>query len=147
MFSNRNTNSTWLMLALHRKSCAFASFRQTAARKIKALYDELDACKKELQLAQDEIASLKRYLKQQVPPKQSTSFMDLRTGANMDTAAPNIPLVTENARLREQIAQLRSENLRLQQELNRLNGGPSPFQCQTKGLYTAHLSDAHFIKG
>ena len=51
----RANDSAWLILELHRKSCAFASFRQGAAKKIKALSDELGACKNELQLTQDEI--------------------------------------------------------------------------------------------
>ena len=129
----RANNSAWLILELHRKSCAFASFRQGAAKKIKALSDELGACKNELQLTQDEIASLKHYIKQKVFSKQ-TSFMDLRSGVKMDTSAQNIDLVTENDSIKYRIAQLQSENLRLHQELNRLNGGPSPFQCLTNKI-------------
>ena len=134
MSTDRNIDPARLLIELHRKSSAFASFRQAAARRINNLSDALEKCRNQLLQAQMEILSLKEQMLKRLPQKQPEILLDLRAEANMSTFMQNNPIITENANLKHQIALLQSENLRLQQELNRLNGGPSPFQYLTNKI-------------
>lgn len=118
---------------LRRLQSAFATFRQKTARQLKDISDALAVCQNMLQQARGEVVSLKEEMQNKcISPqpqyKQHEIFTDLRRLPNNQSISDS--LIAENANLKHQIAQLQSENLRLQLELNRLNGGPSPFQCQ-----------------
>ena len=135
---NTETDITRLLIELHRIRSAFASFRQASAYQLKDMSDALSECQQELQRKRNEIISLKErmtneHMKPELPTKRPETLAGLRQLQNINTSA-DYPLIAENANLKHQIAQLQAENLRLKLELNRLNGGPSPFQCQPNSI-------------
>ena len=134
MQANTKADDSRYSCELRRLQSAFAKFRQKTAQQLKDLSDVLALCRNQLQQAKDEAVSLKeemqnKCMKPLSQHKPQETIRDFRRLSNVNQSI-NYPLIAENANLKHQIAQLRSENLRLQQELNRLNGGPSPFQCQ-----------------
>ena len=105
---------------LRRLQCAFAIFRQKTARQLKDISDALAVCQNLLQLAKDEVVSLKEEMNKkcmspQPQYKQQEIVTDSRRLSNVNQSI-NYSIIAENANLKHQIAQLQSENLRLQQE-------------------------------